>query len=128
MIQSVISRQASNSFIAKGWALTASLALYGFAVEKDRAGLALLGLLSVTVFWVLDAYFLRQERLFRCLYNAAIAEDGSVPLFSMDTSPFVGMAKVRLGSCAKSVTVSALYGVLAIAGVVVLVSTPATTC
>ena len=32
-IQSVITRMATNSFLAKGWALTVAGALYGFAVN-----------------------------------------------------------------------------------------------
>lgn len=128
LIQAVISRQASNSFVAKGWALTASFALYGFAIEKDRTGLALLGILAVGIFWVLDAYFLRQERLFRCLYQSAIAEDGSVPLYSMDTSGYRGQAQAGLASCVFSITLTLFYGTLVSAGLAVVVLTLCSPC
>lgn len=44
--------------------------------------------LPVVVFWVLDAYFLAQERLYRRLYNEAVA--GKVEDYSLDASKFIG--------------------------------------
>jgi len=43
---------------------------------------------SSLLFWGLDAYYLRQERLFRCLYDkVCLAPDGvRIPTFSMDTA------------------------------------------
>ena len=39
------------------------------------------------MFWALDAYFLRQERLFRKLWDRAREPDAKID-FSMDTRPF----------------------------------------
>ena len=40
------------------------------------------------MFWALDAYFLRQERLFRELYDRVRRAADELVDFSMDTGPF----------------------------------------
>jgi len=66
IIQSIIRRLAFNSFLIKGWTLTlvvVSLLLNHNFDEKW------LGFIPLVIFWFLDAYYLRQERLFRKLNN-----------------------------------------------------------
>ena len=71
-IQAVIPRLANNSFLMKGWALTVAGLIFGFAVDQGSWRIAAAALLPVAgLFWGLDAYFLRQERLSRKLYDAA---------------------------------------------------------
>jgi hypothetical protein len=43
--------------------------------------------LPVIAFWLLDAWYLRQERLFRRLYDEVRLKEGAAD-FSMDTRPF----------------------------------------
>ncbi|MDB5876460.1 MAG: hypothetical protein JWQ07_5902 [Ramlibacter sp.] len=95
-IQNVIARQASNSFLVKGWALTVATATFAFAV-KERAWLvAVVGVLAVCAFWYLDAFFLRQERLYRCVYEAVIdPADDTVRPYSMVTTPFMSVDRNR---------------------------------
>ena len=69
-IQNVIARLANNSFLMKGWAITVAGAFYGFGVQQKLWELAAIGLLPALSFWWLDAYFLRAETMFRCLYNS----------------------------------------------------------
>lgn len=68
-IQKVIDRQARNSFLLKGWIITIVVALFAF----DLKGMALKSILSVYIlifiFWLLDSYYLWQEKLFRALYD-----------------------------------------------------------
>lgn len=69
LIQSVISRLASNSFLIKGWTITIALAGLGaFEANKNAFFLALI-IFSTSIFWLLDGYYLRKERLFRKLYE-----------------------------------------------------------
>jgi hypothetical protein len=58
-VQAVIARQASNSFLLKGWALTVAAAFFGFVATQLHWEVALVALLPVIVFWFLDAYYLR---------------------------------------------------------------------
>ncbi len=69
-VQAVIARQAGNSFLLKGWSVTLAAALVALGTNAANAGIAAAGLIPAAVFWGLDAYYLRQERLFRPLYDA----------------------------------------------------------
>jgi len=86
MIQAIISRMAGNSFLMKGWTVTLVAAFFALAAKDANQKYVVVALLPALCFWGLDAFYLRQERLFRALYNASIPEDAVVPLFSMDTS------------------------------------------
>lgn len=88
MIQGVINRLASNSFAMKGWSVTLVSALIAVAVDKSDGRFALAALIPSTIFWILDAYFLWQERLFRSLFDAVRLGQKSKPeeFFTMDTS------------------------------------------
>jgi hypothetical protein len=118
-IQSVISRLATNSFLAKGWALTVAGAFDGFAVNHLNPWIALVGLMPVIVFWLLDTYFLRVERLFRCLYEDARKPDTSVELFSMDYAPYRDAKRVPRRKVVFSQTLMLFYGVLLVVGLAI---------
>jgi len=81
MIQAVVARLAGNSFVIKGWVLTLTVALLGFAVNKNSSGLAAVALLPITVFWGLDAYYLQTEWLFRELHKKVRTPDSGVTPF-----------------------------------------------
>lgn len=92
MIQMVINRLANNSFLVKGWTITISLAGFGLFVSKAQSVFLTLILFAVLIFWVLDAYYLRRERLFRKLYES-LADSPKKPQknikpLSMDISKF----------------------------------------
>lgn len=93
MIQGVVGRMGQNAFNAKTWAITVVAAVVAlgtaFTGSPRDAGIVILALV---LFWTMDAYFLRQEHLFRALYNAVVR--GEAPLFSMDTGPYA----VEVGS------------------------------
>jgi hypothetical protein len=55
LVQGVISRLGTNSFLVKGWAITVSGAFLGFAITEKKWGLALISLVPTALFWGLDA-------------------------------------------------------------------------
>jgi len=66
LVQGVINRMGTNSFLVKGWAITlvvATLLLRGNSYQYFIA------FLPWFMFWYLDGYFLRLERLYRKLFN-----------------------------------------------------------
>jgi len=71
-IQAVISRHNSNSFMIKGWTITICTAILAIAGTWKEPLLSLIALVPITVFWVLDSFYLANERCFVSLYNAAI--------------------------------------------------------
>jgi len=84
MIQGIINRLANNSFLVKGWMITVAVAGYGFGFENGSKKIILLTMIAVILFWVIDAYYLQQERIFRRLYDLCV--EGEVKPFSMNVS------------------------------------------
>jgi len=66
IIQGIINRMANNSFLIKGWTITLVVVTLLLKGNKYHTFIAFIPIL---VFWFLDAYFLRLERLYRRLYN-----------------------------------------------------------
>jgi hypothetical protein len=115
--QAVISRLANDSFYMKGWALTVAGAFYGFAVKGTNWRVAAIGLMPVVVFWGLDAYFLRQERLFRSLYDQVRQHNPAVEPFSMNAAAYAtGVAS--WGRILFSRTLAPFYGPVFIIGII----------
>ncbi len=85
MIQGVITRLSGNSSSAKAWSVGLVTALFALAAHDAERRFAILAVLPALVFWGLDAYYLRCERLSRKLYDAVRrgGSDGPEP-FSMD--------------------------------------------
>jgi hypothetical protein len=77
MIQGVINRMASNSFLFKGWSVTIIAAISAFAAKDNSPALMVIPALSTLLFWATDAYYLMLERAFRALYNEVISKNPS---------------------------------------------------
>lgn len=87
MVQAAIGRMAQNSFLLKGWSVTLTTGILAAAITGKEPGFGLLALLPAVAFWGLDAFYLRQERLFRGLHDDVCAAYGNTPVdFSMDTA------------------------------------------
>lgn len=69
LVQGVINRMASNSFMLKGWAVTLVAGIFALAGKDTDKLYFLVAYVPVLVFWGLDAYYLLQERLYRSLYE-----------------------------------------------------------
>ena len=69
LIQNVIERMANNSFLIKGWCITLVSALLALATQDNSKKLIIVVLFPAFMFWLLDSYFLWQERLFRQKYQ-----------------------------------------------------------
>jgi hypothetical protein len=115
MIQAVIARMAQNSFLLKGWSVTLATGILAAAITAKTLGFGLLALLPAAVFWGLDAFYLRQERLFRALHDDVCAAFGNSPVtFSMDarsvTSPVASWGRTLFAK-----TVVGLHGPLVLA-------------
>ncbi len=73
LIQEIVKRLAGNSFMIKGWSLSINAIIFALLREKVFEINVLLFLVifmfPIISFWYLDGYFLRQERMYRKLYN-----------------------------------------------------------
>lgn len=68
-IQNIISRINQCSFQLKQWMVTLVAAILGLSLTVFNSKFVLIALLPVCIFWLLDAYYLHQERKYRALYN-----------------------------------------------------------
>jgi len=112
-IQQAINRMASNLFLLKGWTVTLIAAMFALAAKESNSLYFLLAYLPTLMFWLLDGYFLAQERRFRSLYEHVRTLEESAIDFSMNTQPFKSEPKSNRWSHAMfSPTLVVYYGIL----------------
>lgn len=121
-IQSNIARMNQCSFQMKGWMVTivsALLALYASSVDSITGEgtnmYIFVAIVPTVIFWVLDSYYLQQERKFRGVYNDLIDADLTDPeerkinkLFQMPLDRYNGW-KYCLFNVMISITEGLLY-------------------
>jgi len=80
---------AGNLFFLRGWTITLITALLALLVKKGtNPDYIFIVYFLVVIFWILDGYFLSQERLFRDLYNYVRTLDEKDIDFSMNTDEY----------------------------------------
>jgi hypothetical protein len=87
-IQNIITRMNSNSFQIKGLCITIVSALLAIYCSKKNIHLIVVALFPLLVFWLLDTYYLTQERRFRGLYNDIIKKGSKVKDFDINISKY----------------------------------------
>ena len=79
LIQNIITRMANNSFLLKGWSIAVVGAIIGLNKDGIDWKVLLISGFILLMFWVLDAYFLKQETIFRERYDEVrIKEENSI--------------------------------------------------
>lgn len=119
LIQGVINRMASNSFQLKGWSVVLVSALFALAVSDANGDFVYLAFLPAVAFWVLDGYFLQQERMYRKLYNAERKKGDSKCDFTMNARPYKGDVSCWPVTCF-SITLFIFHGAVVAAIVAVM--------
>jgi hypothetical protein len=115
IIQNIITRFSSNSFLIKGWAITVTAALYAYAASRSSWQIALPAPLPAIAFWYLDSYYLRQERAFRLLFEDVRNMSPGTERFSMNINPYIKKASIfKTGT---SRTILPFYSTIIIIGV-----------
>lgn len=85
-IQLVITRMNVNSFLLRGWSVTLVTALFAFAAKDTNIDYVLITYISTPLFWLLDGYYLSQERKYRDLYNLIRQKSENEIDFNMDAT------------------------------------------
>lgn len=112
-IQQAINRMASNLFLLKGWTVTLIAAMFALAAKESKDFYFVLAYFPTLMFWLLDGYFLSQERRFRSLYDHVSKLEENAIDFSMDTQPFKDTPpKNKWSHALFSSTLLIYYGVL----------------
>ncbi|MFJ3393665.1 hypothetical protein [Leifsonia aquatica] len=105
--------------------MTIAVATYGYGGTKHSFTVTVLGMGAVLVFAALDAMYLREERRFRKLFQAAAS--GAVSVFDMDARGFCKtltkkqQKTVRIPNVIRSWSILNYYGVIFLAGLALLV-------
>lgn len=123
LIQGVINRLSTNSFLLKGWSVVLVSALFALAAPESRTAFVYLAYIPAVVFWGLDGYFLWQERLYRALYDHVRSKPDTEIDFSMDANSFSRTLAGGWPEAVLSRTLLAFHGVLVVAVVVVMLLT-----
>jgi hypothetical protein len=118
LIQGVINRMAGNSFHLKGWSVVLVSALFALAASDTNANFVLLAFLPAIAFWVLDGYFLQQERMYRKLYDAVRSKSDKETDFTMDASKYKGEVESWPATC-WSTTLRIFHGMIVVAILIV---------
>lgn len=122
MIQGIVNRMASNSFMLKGWAVTLIAGIFALASKDTDKVYFLIAYIPIIIFWGLDAYYLMQERLYRNLFNSVRCINDSEIDFSMDTSEYIDKT-THYFSCILSATELWFYLPLALLSAVIIILT-----
>ena len=125
MTQAVINRLGSNSFLVKSWSMTIIVAAMILITRQDIQNpyFVLVLILPALGFWILDRYFLRQERLFRQIYDEIRAQSDTD--FEMNPTKHKNKPKCSWLSAFFSLTLVIFYivEIAFIIGVFVIVKT-----
>ena len=109
MTQAVINRLGRNSFLLKSWSMTILVAAMVLIARENLQNqyFVLVLLLPVVGFWILDGYFLWQERLFRQVYDDIRQQTDTD--FKMDVGKHKDKPKCNRGSAIFSETLVIFY-------------------
>lgn len=119
MLQAVVSRIAGQGATLKNYCITLTTAVCGFAITLQQPLVALLALLPITIFAMLDAQYLRLERRFRGLFEQVRLEEnwGAIPNFEINSK---SAPVVSYWSALWSWSIVIFYAPLAFAVVIVV--------
>ena len=111
IIQGIVNRLAHDSFLVKGWSITLIVAGVIFISKNNELGewFILSFLIVIVGLWILDGYFLWQERLFREVYNDIRKQDDTD--FAMDVAKHMKKPKCNWPSSIFSITLNIFYGI-----------------
>lgn len=117
-IQDTIKRMASNSFMLKGWCITIIAALIALSIKESDFRLYLATIIPTGMFWILDSYYLWQEKMFRKLYDEIRMLSFEDIDFSLNTSKYKNKREF-IQVIIKNGTTIGFYGIIVLLLIVV---------
>jgi hypothetical protein len=108
-------------FFLRGWTITLLTGIFAIAVSKEvNKRYFLLAYFLLFIFWILDGYFLSQERKFRCLYDDVRKLDETEIDFCMRTNKYLKFWRNKWLGAILSATLLWFYVPVALAMLLVL--------
>lgn len=109
-VQNIITRMNSSSFLIKGWTITLVSALFALAAKDANIKYVLVSYIAIPVFWVLDGFYISQERQYRDLYREVASKSENDIDFNMDASGYCKGDRTWF-ACVFSKTLIPFYGI-----------------
>jgi hypothetical protein len=115
MLQRAVDRMANAEFLVRGWSVTLVSAFFALAAKDADKHFFAVAYFPIIAFWILDGFYLSNERAFRALFDTARQHTGPVD-FAM--TPKTGVSE-WIGACF-AVPVVLFYLVLALSTSIVI--------
>jgi tetrahydromethanopterin S-methyltransferase subunit G len=110
---------AKNSFALKGWTVTLISAMFALAAKDVNRSFVILAYFPVIMFWILDSYYLSQEKYFIAIYNEVRKKSESSIDFSMKSETTKWNLYTWIESSI-SPTIGIFYGLIIILLIVIM--------
>ena len=121
MIQGIINRMAHCSFLLKGWSVILVSGLFALAAKETNPLFVYLAYLPAIAFWILDGYYLYQERLYRELYGEVRQLQPDAIDFRMNAERFKGAKGATWFESIMSKTMILFHGIIILTIIVVMI-------
>ena len=125
MIEAIIERRAKNSFQLKGWSMTLIALVGAISAQGSDKRFILLAFIPILGFWILDSFYLQQERKYKQLYKNVAEQDESQIDFNLDADKATGtaeeMARLCFCKCLFSITELCFYPLIAVALIILVI-------
>lgn len=116
MIENIIERMAKNSFQLKAWAMTLVTVVGALGAKEADKRFMLLAFVPIIGFWLLDTFYIQQERRYKALYRSVCEKREEDIDFNLNTRNITftddEAKRICFFNCLKSPSVSLFYGVL----------------
>jgi hypothetical protein len=118
-IQNIITRMNSNSFMLKAWTISLISALFALAANDANMNYVLVSYIASPVFWILDGFYISQERQYRDLYSDVAKKGQNEIDFSLDATDY-NKGRNNWVSGIISKTLIPFYGISIVATLIVM--------
>ena len=98
----------TNSFLIKGWCVLLVSALFALAASDKNQNYIIIAFFPTVLFWLLDTYYLQQERLFRSFYDHLLT-DNAVKEYKIDIQSVVNIPNNKYIRVLFSKTIALFY-------------------
>jgi hypothetical protein len=120
-IQGIINRMGRFSFLLKGWSVMLVSGLFALAAKESNPLFVYIAYLPAIAFWILDGYYLYQERLYRLLFDQIRGREPDDIDFGMDTTIFKGLGNASWSESILSQTMLLFHGILILTIITVMI-------
>ena len=95
--------------------------LFALAAKESNPLFVYIAYLPAIAFWILDGYYLYQERLYRLLYDQIRGRETDDIDFGMDTTIFKGLGNASWSESILSQTMLLFHGILILTIITVMI-------